>query len=102
MFPLDSLALSQTDIQAFCRKHHIRKLALCGSILRDNFGPKSDVDMLVEFHEDAAVDLFDMVAMENELSALLGRKVDLRTPEDLSRYFRQQVIDSARVLYERA
>jgi len=102
MFTTDSLALSPADLQAFCRKHLIRKLALYGSILRDDFGPESDVDVLVEFQAGAAVDLFDMVAMENELSGLMGRQVDLRTPEDLSRYFRQQVVDSAQVLYERA
>jgi len=87
-------------IAEFCRKHGIRRLAVFGSALRDDFGPDSDIDLLVEFEPDRIPTLFDIAGMEQELSALFGgRKVDLRTPEDLSRYFRQQVLAEAEVQY---
>jgi predicted nucleotidyltransferase len=95
------LALDAAQIEAFCRRHHIRKLALFGSVLRDDFRPDSDVDVLVEFEPGQTVGLFRLVGMEEELTEIVGRKVDLRTPGDLSRYFRQQVLDSAEVLYVR-
>ena len=76
------------------------RLAVFGSALGDDFGPDSDVDLLVEFEPDRTPTLFDIAGMELELSALFGgRKVDLRTPEDLSRYFRHQVIEEAEVQY---
>jgi uncharacterized protein len=93
------LALDSSQIEAFCRRHHIRKLALFGSVLRDDFRPDSDVDVLIEFEPGQTVGLFRLVGMEQELTEIVGRKVDLRTPGDLSRYFRQQVLDSAEVLY---
>ena len=93
--------IPQDELADFCRSHHIRKLALFGSVLRDDFRDDSDVDVLVEFEPDAIIDLFDVVEMEMALSEMLGRKVDLRTPQDLSRYFRQRVIDTAEILYER-
>jgi hypothetical protein len=84
----------------FCRKHHIRRLALFGSVLRDDFGPDSDVDVLVEFEPDHVPGLLRLAAMERELSACFGgRKVDLRTAEDLSRYFRDQVVATAEVQF---
>ena len=83
----------------FCRKHHIRKLSLFGSVLREDFGPDSDVDVLVEFERGQTVGLLRLAGMEIELSGILKRKVDLRTPAELSRYFRQQVLDSAEVQY---
>ena len=86
-------------IAAFCRHHHIRRLAMFGSVLRDDFRPDSDVDVLVEFAPGYAVGLIRLAGMELELSDILGRKVDLRTPADLSRYFRQEVLDSAEVQY---
>lgn len=87
-------------IAQFCRKHGIRRLAIFGSALRDDFGPDSDIDLLVEFEPDRIPTLFDIAGMEQELSEVLGgRKVDLRTPEDLSRYFRQQVLAEAEVQY---
>jgi predicted nucleotidyltransferase len=95
------ISIPRGEIAAFCRRNHIRKLSLFGSVLRDNFGPESDVDMLVEFEPGARISLFDMAALEIELAELVGRKVDLRTPEELSRYFRQQVIETAERLYER-
>ena len=83
----------------FCRRHHIRKLSLFGSVLREDFRPDSDIDVLVEFEPDVAVGLIRLAGMELELSALLGRKVDMRTPAELSRYFRQEVVDTAEVQY---
>jgi uncharacterized protein len=86
------------EIAAFSRRNRIRKLALFGSVLRDDFTPDSDVDVLVEFEPDARVGL-RFFALEQELSELLGRKVDLNTPGFLSRYFRDQVIAEAEVAY---
>jgi predicted nucleotidyltransferase len=86
-------------LPSFCRRHHIRRLAVFGSALREDFGPESDIDFLVEFDSAFIPTLFDIAAMEKELSELLGRKVDLRTPEDLSRYFRDKVLAEAEVQY---
>jgi uncharacterized protein len=87
-------------IAAFCRRNHIRRLALYGSALRDDFRPDSDIDVLVEFVPGLEPGLLGMARMERELSAVFGgRKVDLRTPEDLSRYFRQDVLRQAEVQY---
>ncbi len=91
--------ISPDKIADFCRRHHICKLSLFGSVLRDDFRSDSDIDVLVEFEPNAIVGLIRMAGMEIELSKLLGRKVDLRTPEDLSRYFRQEVLNSAKVQY---
>ena len=85
----------------FCRRHHIRRLALFGSVLRDDFGPHSDIDILVEF-EPGQVPGFRMVDLEDELSALVGRKVDLHTPASLSKYFRDRVVREAQDQYVRA
>ncbi len=88
-------------IAFFCQKNGIIKLAVFGSALRDTFGPESDIDILVEFASDKIPTLFDIAGMERELSGLFGgRKVDLRTAEDLSRYFRDQVLQEAEVQYE--
>lgn len=96
---MDKLNIDNRAIQSFCRKHNIRRLAFFGSVLRDDFRADSDMDVLVEFNPDAVVGLLRMAAMERELSAILGRKVDLRTPDDLSPYFRDEVISSAQVQY---
>ncbi len=94
------IKIPKERIAAFCKKHHIRKLSLFGSVLRDDFGPDSDVDVLVEFEPGHVPGFFRLVDMEDELSAIVGvRKVDLRTPEDLSRYFRQEVLSTAEVQY---
>jgi predicted nucleotidyltransferase len=93
-----NVALPQDEIAAFCRRHHITRLALFGSILRDDFGPESDIDVLVEF-ETGHVPGLDFFAMQDELSAILGRQVDLHTPQFLSPYFREQVRAKARVQY---
>ena len=89
-------------IAEFCRANHIRRLALFGSVLRDDFGPDSDVDVLVEFEPGTRVGLFRLAGIEIELSQLLGRKVDLNTPGFLSDYFRDQVMAQAEVHYDAA
>ena len=85
-------------IASFCRKHHIERLALFGSAIGEDFGPQSDVDVLVEF-EKGHVPGLAFFEMEAELSEIIGRKVDLNTPQFLSRYFRDQVLADAEVLY---
>ena len=94
------LHINREKIGDFCRRNHIRKLAFFGSVLREDFGPDSDVDVLVEFEPENTPGLFGLARMEREFSQLLGgRNVDMRTPEDLSRYFRQEVVQSAEVQY---
>jgi predicted nucleotidyltransferase len=94
------IVFPQDQIAEFCRRHHIRRLAVFGSALRSDFNETSDIDILVEFEPDHIPGLLGMARMERELSALFGgRKVDLRTPEDLSRYFRQDVLNEAEVQY---
>jgi predicted nucleotidyltransferase len=90
-----------TAIADFCQRHHIRKLSLFGSVLRDDFRPDSDVDVLVEFELGHVPGLLRMAGLQIELSEIMGREVDLRTAGDLSRYFRQSVVDNAQLLYER-
>jgi len=85
-------------IEQFCRRHHIRKLAFFGSVLRDDFGPDSDVDVLVEFEPGHTPGLA-FLSMEEELSEILGRKADLNTRGFLSPYFRDQVMAEAEVQY---
>lgn len=92
------IAVPKEVVAAFCKKHHVRKLAFFGSILRDDFSPASDVDVLVEF-EQGQTPGFDFFAMEDELSNILGRKVDLNTPGFLSKSFRQQALTEAEVQY---
>lgn len=95
-----SLNIDPTTLARFCREHHIRRLALFGSQLKGTARPDSDVDLLVEFLPEAHPTLLDLAQMEIELSGFLGgRKVDLRTPEDLSRYFRDEVVRTAEVQY---
>jgi len=94
------IEIDKEELAAFCRRHRIRKLAFFGSVLRDDFGPDSDVDVLVEFEPDARVGLIHFARMENELSEILQRKVDLNTPEFLSRYFRDEVLREAEAAYE--
>lgn len=90
------------EIGEFCRRHNLRKLSLFGSILREDFRPDSDVDVLVEFQPGTVAGYLAMAAMQRELSTLLGRRVDLRTPNELSRYFREDVLRQAEVCYEDA
>jgi uncharacterized protein len=93
------IQIDQERLAEFCRRSHIRRLSLFGSVLTDRFGPDSDVDVLVDYEPGAKVTLVDMAGQEIELTQLVGRKVDLRTPEDLSRYFRTQVLATAVVQY---
>ena len=92
------ITLDTQRIGEFCRKHHIRKLAVFGSALREDFGPDSDVDVLVEFEQGHTPGLA-FFAMEEELSHIVGRKVDLNTPQFISKYFREQVLREAEVCY---
>ena len=90
---------SEGRIGEFCRKYRIARLSLFGSILRDDFGPDSDVDLLVEFEPGCTPSLMRMVDMESELSAIIGRQADLRTPAEISRHFRDEVLAEARPQY---
>lgn len=93
------IPVNQDQIADFCRRHHIRKLAFFGSVLRDDFRPDSDVDVLVEFEPEHIPSLFGLMHMQFEFSELIGREADFRTPNDLSRYFRDRVVAGAEVLY---
>ena len=93
------IEIDRERLAEFCRKHRIRKLSLFGSVLRDDFRPDSDVDVLVEFEPEAAVGLIKLSRMERELSSLVGRRIDLRTAADLSRYFREEVAERAETQY---
>lgn len=90
---------SRDRLAEFCRRNHIIKLSLFGSVLRDDFSPDSDIDVLVQFAPGHTPDFFKLADMEAELSTLFSRKVDIRTPQDLSRYFRDRVIKEAEVQY---
>lgn len=90
--------IDHQKIEEFCRPHHIRKLAFFGSVLRSDFGPESDVDILVEF-EPGHVPGLAFFSLEEELSKMLGRKVELNTPGFLSPYFRDRVLSEAEVQY---
>lgn len=92
------LVIPKDKVADFCRRCHIRRLAVFGSALRDDFAPDSDVDVLVEF-EEGHTPGFAFFGMQDELSVLMGRKVDLHTPKFLSRYFRDKVIKEAEVQY---
>jgi len=94
-----NIKIPEERIAEFCKRNHICKLSLFGSVLREDFNLESDIDMLVEFKPGQVVGLLRLAGMEIELSKILGHKADLRTPAELSRYFRQEVCDSAKVLY---
>lgn len=94
----ETLELPRHKIVDLCQRYHIRKLALFGSILRPDFRSESDVDMLVEF-EPGHIPGLAFFTIQEELSALLGRRVDLNTPANLSRYFRDKVLHEAETLY---
>ena len=93
----------KVELSVFCEANGIRRLAIFGSALREDFGPESDIDVLVDFEPDRIPGLLGVAGMELELSELFrGRKVDVRTLEDLSPYFREQVLETAEVQYARA
>ncbi len=92
------VAVDQRRVAEFCQRHHVRRLALFGSVLRDDFGPDSDVDVLVEF-EPGHVPGFAFFDLLEEGETIVGRRVDLHTPGSLSRYFRDRVVREARDQY---
>lgn len=99
MQPTLPIQISQDKITDFCHRHHIYKLSLFGSVLRDDFRSDSDIDVLVEF-ESGKTPGFAIVTMQQELSNLMGgRTIDLRTPHELSRYIRDRVLSEAVVQY---
>jgi len=93
------IPVAKEVIAEFCRRNHIRKLAVFGSFLREDFHPESDIDVLVEFEPGCPVGFFGLARLERELSAVFGRKVDLRTPAELSPHFREEVLRSSVVEY---
>lgn len=94
------LAIAEEHLARFCRKQHIRRLSLFGSVLAGTDRPDSDIDLLVEFEPGCEPGLLGIASMEAELTAMLGgKKVDLRTPQDLSRHFRSQVLQTAELQY---
>ena len=93
------MSINQQHIADFCRKHHITKLAFFGSVIRDDFRPDSDVDVLVEFEKGHVPGLLTLMDMQEEFSILAGRQADFRTPNDLGRYIRDRVIANAEVQY---
>ncbi|HEX5432271.1 MAG TPA: nucleotidyltransferase domain-containing protein [Bryobacteraceae bacterium] len=98
---LAQIAIPEDEIAGLCWRNGIPKLSLFGSVLTDRFSESSDIDVLVEFKPSERVGFFRLADIENELSRLLGgRKVDLRTPMDLSRYFREDVIRGALAVYD--
>lgn len=99
MMSKSNIRIPREKITKFCKRNHIRRLSLFGSVLRKDFRPDSDIDLLVEFTPDHVPGLIRLAGMEMELSQILGRKVDIRTAQDLSCYFRQEVLDSAEVQY---
>jgi uncharacterized protein len=93
------ILIDRKALADFCRRNYIRTLAVFGSATREDFGPDSDVDFLVEFEPGHVPGLMTLVGMETELAQIIGRRVDMRTAGDLSRYFRDRVVASAQPLY---
>lgn len=96
---LKSLSISEDRLAEICRRHGVARLALFGSVLREDFSPESDVDVLVEFPPGGTPSLLELGGLLMELRDLLGREVDLKTPAFLSRHFRDRVVREARTLY---
>jgi len=95
-----SIPIPKDKIRDFCERNHINRLSFFGSIQRNDFTPESDIDILVEFEQGFTPGFFRLLDMEEELSSLLGnRKIDLRTPEDLSRYFREEIKNESEACY---
>jgi uncharacterized protein len=97
---MDALIKYSMEIKSFCKSNKIKKLSLFGSYLKNNYSADSDVDLLVEFEEDTNYGLLDLSRMERELSEIIDKKVDLRTPNELSRYFRETILREAKVEYD--
>ena len=94
-----NIFLTSTEVAEFCEQHHIRRLSLFGSVLRDDFGPASDIDVLVEFEPQAQVGLMAFARIQRELSEILQRPIDLVTPDGLKPLIKGSVLDSAEVIY---
>jgi predicted nucleotidyltransferase len=94
-----AIEIPEEKIKQFCRRNGVRKLSIFGFVLRDDFNPESDVDILVEFDDDATLGFFRLMRMQDELTEILSRTVDLRTPKDLSKYFRDDVVNNAVIQY---
>jgi len=94
------IVLPYDKIARLCEQHHIRKLALFGSTLRDDFNAESDVDLLAEFAPDTQISYFDLAKIQREFGDLFGRPVDVGTPEMLSPYIKSEVLQSAQTIYE--
>ncbi len=97
---MDILSKHSSELKDFCKLNRINKLSLFGSYLDNSFNEQSDIDLLVEFEENSGYGLLDIARIERELSEMIGKKVDLRTPEELSKYFRDKVVLEAQVKYE--
>lgn len=93
------IKLPMAELAAFCRRYRVRELSLFGSVLRDDFGPESDVDVLVDFEPETRVSFVTLTEIERELEELFGRKVDLGPKDALKALIRDEVLASARVLY---
>ena len=94
------IRIPKERIAKFCRQNRVRRLSLFGSVLREDFGPESDVDILVEFEPGTRVGLIRLSGLEIELSNIVGRKIDLNTPGFLSKYYRDQILAEADVQYD--
>ena len=94
--------IPKRPIADFCQRHNIRRLSLFGSVLRDDFNPASDVDVLVEFEPGTRIGLIRLARLELELGEIIGRKADLNTPGFLSKYYREQILAEAEVQYDAA
>jgi|SRR3990170_2313070 len=97
---MDIINIHNNELTTFCKANKIKKLSLFGSYLDDKYSEESDIDLLVEFEENTSYGLLDVARIERELSEMLDKKVDLRTPEELSNYFRDKVVKEAQVKYE--
>lgn len=93
------IQVNQEQIADFCRRHHIRRFAFFGSVLRDDFRPDSDVDVLIEFESGYRLGFFELIRMQQEFSRLIGREADFRTPDDLGHFIRDRVMAESEVQY---
>jgi predicted nucleotidyltransferase len=98
----DRIRIPEDRIADFCKRHHIRRLSFFGSVLREDFGPDSDIDVLVELKPGTRLGLIQLSGLEIELGRIFGRKVDLNTPGFLSKYYRDQILIEADVQYDAA
>jgi predicted nucleotidyltransferase len=95
------LEFQKEAIERFCREHAVRELAIFGSALREDFGPESDVDLLIHFAPEARVGLIDLQRMRDELAKIFGRPIDLITPDGLNKNIRQEVLRTSKTIHAR-